>query len=499
MPDPGGTIMIDEAKLMRKAGGYCVATCGAITDRVLMDVATQYETGISQKFLTASAKDLALRFPGEEKLLVTTKYDGERVFIYFEAGKPFEIFAFKAPSGRVRVGLPALNALAAHLRPQKIKRALFRGELYLPGQINGKRIGASEVVRASMSGGEADFARLRLAVFDIIMLDGKDLRSGQTEFEPVWQTLHKVIGCQESFHVAEGAIVPEREVAAIFTKTTAAGQEGIVIRRLHRLELVKVKLHVSVDSAVVGYVEGEFEGNYGVLSLLTALNYPVRKNDANYFQVMARVGSGFSDQMRVDLLNRVSPLKLPAPLPMTDSDGRTVHFVRPRLIAEIEGDDIVATTREDRENQSQLLLWDNKSWEFQQMTPFPRMLFPIFSRLREDKDLTTGGARIQQVLPAITAPTLAAPKPKGAAKVLRREVYTKESKGETMVRKLVVVQTEGEPEAFPYVIYWTDFSAKRKEPLKTSVAYAITTARADALAQQFLDEGIVKGWARYGG
>jgi hypothetical protein len=132
------------------------------------------------------------------------------------------------------------------------------------------------------------------------------------------------------------------------------------------------------------------------------------------------------------------------------------------------------------------------------MAACPRLMFPIFGRLREDKDLTAGGARIQQVLPGVTAPTLAPLKPKAPAQVLRREVFTKESKGETMVRKLLVVQTEGEPEAFPYVVYWSDFSAKRKDPLKTSVAYAATPGRVEALAKQFLEEGLAKGWVKCG-
>ena len=65
-------------------------------------------------------------------------------------------------------------------------------------------------------------------------------------------------------------------------------------------------------SAVVGFVEGEFEGNYGVMSLLTALAYP--PNDRGLqLQSIARVGSGFNDQDRVDWLGRLSTLRLDAP------------------------------------------------------------------------------------------------------------------------------------------------------------------------------------------
>jgi hypothetical protein len=486
--------MIDESKLIRKASGYQLAPRGGITDKVLLEVAGQYQNSISQKFLTASAKDLAARYAGDEKLLVTTKYDGEGVFIYFEAGrKPFDIFAFNTPSGRVRVGLPALQTLAVHLTKKKVQRALLRAELYLPGQLNGRRLGVSEAVRVSFSGTEAEIAQLKLALFDVIMLDGKDLRSDA--FEPVWSRLQDVAGSNGCFHCAEGAIVAEKDVAGIFEKTIAAGQEGIVIRRLHRLELVKVKPHVTVDAAVIGYVEGDFEGNYGVLSLLTGLTYPDKKDGQTFYQVMARVGSGFSDQLRQELLTQLGPLKVSPPLAMTDSDGRTVHFVKPQLVAEIDGEDLVTATREDKENKTQLLTWDGKAWTFRQLAPCPRVVFPTFSRLRPDKEIGAGGARLQQLLPNVSVPPVTAAA-KSATKIVRREVYTKESKGETMVRKLVVAHTEGDPETFPFVIWWTDFSAKRKEPLKVDVAFAATQMRADALAKQFLDEGIAKGWVK---
>jgi len=46
----------------------------------------------------------------------------------------------------------------------------------------GRRSGVSEVIRISFGNSEEDFARLKLAVLDIVMLDGKDLRAQQAEF-----------------------------------------------------------------------------------------------------------------------------------------------------------------------------------------------------------------------------------------------------------------------------------------------------------------------------
>ena len=488
--------MIDETKLLTRTGTYRFATSGAVTDKVLLDVAAQYDMQLKPKFLSVSAKEVAKRFAGDEKLLETTKYDGEGVFIYFEAEKnPFQIFAFSAPSGRVRLGFPALDALARQLAKQKVKRALLRAELYLPGQIGGKRTPVSEVIRASFSGSEAELAQLRLAVFDIIMLDGKDLRSAP-DFSATWDTLGKLAGTDESApaHRAAGSIVAEKEVARILSEKTGSGLEGLVLRRLSRTELYKVKPQVNVDAVVVGYVEGEFEGNYGVLSLLTALTYG-DKGAPTHFQIVARVGSGFTDQMRTELLQILQPLRMAAPIAMTDSDGRTVQFLKPQIIAELEATDIVTASRADRENTTQLLTWGTE-WAFAGMTPFPRLVFPTLSRIRSDKEVAAGGARISQILPGVTEPPKLSGGSARRATTIRREVWTKEQKGETMVRKLTVIEIADDPESFPYAIYWTDFSPKRKDPLKVDAAFATTGARAHALAEQFVAEGIAKGWVK---
>lgn len=493
--------MLDSAKLQKRHGSYFCATVGAVTDKILLDVAVAYHNQIGPRFEGILQRDIAKRFPenATEKLLETTKYDGEGVFIYFEAARSdFPCFAFNAPSGRVRVGLPCLVDLRQKLAAAGVSKALLRGELYVTGQRQGKRYSSADVVRISFSGTEAETATLRLAVFDIIMLDGKDMRD-PADFLPAWEQLGTLCGVDDTrlSHRAAGKVIREGDVAGVFTTKTGAGAEGLVLRRLNRLELIKVKPQLTIDAVVVGFVEGEFEGSYGVLSLLTALTYG-QSTQPTHYQVLARVGSGFTDQLRLDLLATLAPDRVPAPLAMTDSDGRTIHFVKPRLIVELQAHDIVTATRNDRDNTTQLLVAASggAGWTFAGLTAFPRLLFPTLSRLREDKELSTGGARVHQVLPHNEGPpsTILAEERKVA--VLRREVWTKTSKGETMVRKLLLARVTGDAESFPFLVYWTDFSAKRKDPLQVDLACAATEVRAHALAAKFIADGVGKGWEK---
>jgi hypothetical protein len=129
--------MIDTSKLLPKPGGSRFAPSGAVTDKILLEVAGQYEMTVSRKMTAIKPEELARRFPATEPVLETTKYDGEGVFVYYEGGK--EALAFNAYSGRVRVGLPALVALQQQLTQFGVRKALFRAELYLPDFKDGKR------------------------------------------------------------------------------------------------------------------------------------------------------------------------------------------------------------------------------------------------------------------------------------------------------------------------------------------------------------------------
>jgi len=482
--------MLDTSKLTPKPGGSRFAPSGAVTDKILLDIASQYEMNVSRKMTAIKPEELGRRFPGSEPVLETTKYDGEGVFVYYEDGK--EPFTFNAYSGRVRIGLPALIELQKLLKKQAVRKGLFRAELYLPDMKDGKRCGIADVIRVTFSGGEAELSRLRLAMLDVIMLDGKDLRPNLEKFHENWKLLEKFFGAPDGqpCHRAEGSILPENQVEQMFKTRTDIGQEGLVIRRLNRGDLIKVKPHLTVDAAVVGYVEGEFEGQFGVTSILTALTYPTKKDKTVFFQTLARVGSGLTDAQRQEFRDLFSSVKTEAPIAMTDSDGRTVNFVKPKYVLEIEGDDLVVTSSGTRENRTQLFGWNSDRFDFKGLVPCPRLTFPIFAKLRSDKDFESGGARLEQIVKNPVLPSLekvAQEKPQ----IVRREVYTKAE----AVRKLVIVRQPAEG-SVPWLVYWTDFSAKRKESLKVDSAFAFTESRANALAEKLIAENITKGFVR---
>ncbi len=487
--------MIDTTRLARKSGDYAFAPRGAVTDRVLLEIAEQYETEVSNRFIAIKPAELPARYGPESRVLETTKYDGEGVFVYFEAGRPLEIFSFNAPSGRVRAGLPCLKELAASLKARGTKKALLRAELYLRETVEGRRCASADVTRASYSTDPADAGRFRLAVLDVVMHDGRDLRAHQSDFLTNWRLIGELAGVnpQRLAHRAEGSEVSGADLPRIFAEKTGGGLEGLVIRRLDRAEVCKLKPRLAIDTAVVGFVEGEFEGHYGMLSLLTALAYPAAERRLQ-LQSIARVGSGFNDQDRIDWLGRLSTLRVEAPLAMSDSDGRPVRFVRPGFVVELEAEDVLPAD-EDASGQ-QVFGWDQSRWSFDGLALCPRLLLPTFNRFRADKEFGPQAVRLAQ----LTRREMASPelinRHLPALEIMRREVYTKEIKGALAVRKLVVGRRPASAGAFPFVIFWTDYSAGRKTPLEVTTLFAHTETRAEALAQKLLEENVTKGFER---
>jgi hypothetical protein len=481
--------MIDRSRISMR-GDYGIGTGGAVSDHVLMAVATDFENAVMRKISALAPGDLASRFSGDDPLLLTRKYDGEGALIYFDAE---HCFSFSAPAGRVRIGYQALDQLAAKLRAAGVQKALLRGELYLDaaGSEAQRRAGVSEVIRVSFSGSADEIAALRLALFDVVMLDGRDLRPQQSDYGTTLKQLQDWFGSDESaaVHAVAARRIAERELAAAFEAEVAAGAEGVVVRRLNRAEAFKIKPVRTVDAVLIGYVEGDFEGQWGVASLLTALCYQSPDGaDGVWLQGFARVGSGLTDAQRIALLDQLRPLQVDSPLAMTDSSGREIHFLKPRHVLELHGEDLIHADG-GKPQRSQLFSWDESSgrFGFLGLNACPRLSFARFGKLREDKSWRDGGARIEQIGVSGERPKL---QPRDEeTKLLRREVY---GKGE-MLRKLVVLQKGGD-NAYPYLIYWTDYSARRAEPLKVSVDLAASIERADAIAASLRADNLPKGW-----
>jgi hypothetical protein len=80
---------------------------------------------------------------------------------------------------------------------------------------------------------------------------------------------------------------------------------------------------------------------------------------------------------------------------------------------------------------------------------------------------------------------------------LKREVYTKDLKGQTMVRKFLLWKTNKETasDEFPaYVVHYTDFSPNRKDALAREIRVSSSREQIESLFAGLKAENIKAGW-----
>lgn len=487
-------MVIDQSRFVQKGGEYAIANSGGISEPSLLGVATKYEEGLSRSFITLNQSDLEARFSAHQQVQWSEKYDGEGALLFFD--EQLGAVAFSAPSGRARIGLKTLKQAEAALRKAGIKKGLFRGELYLPWTPGSQRAGIAGVSKASISNSTEDSDRLTLALFDIVALNGLDLRGNSGSYEEKWDMISKIFGVdpENLIHRARGGWTSGSELLGIVDGVLADGGEGVVVRLKKGDDLFKVKPHLSIDAVVIGYVEGAAAGSLGVRSILVGLSHPASPGGV-VFQACGRFGSGIDAEVSADLFSRLSRLKIKSPLNLNDSEGREVHFVRPQLIVEVKGEDLVHQRQDGRLVRTQCFFWNQTDgcWSYVGLAPCPRLVFPSFVRLREDKSVESGGSRVEQILQNPQEPRQVGKQ--GAVQVIERRVYRK---GADAVRKFILASRGGD-DCLPYFVCFTDFSAGRKEPLKVSTDYAYNEKRAREILSVLLKENVKKGWEEHEG
>lgn len=481
-------MITDDTKFIKKAGAYRIAATGGVADAMLLNIGTKFEETMSRNGKALTSEEMCQRYVSIDQVLWSVKYDGEGVLLFFDA--TMEPVCFGAPSGRARMGFAALDEFAKKLLAAGVRKGLFRGELYLPITAGVPRGGIAAVVRTSFSGDLDEVSQMRLAVFDMLMLDGRDYREGQQEYGVIWARLAELFGTEEETgcHRVRGGVTAGSSLEALLLETVGSGHEGLILRKNDSHEWAKVKPRRNVDAVVIGYVEGETAAGIGVTSLLTALTHETGDGRC-IVQTFVRVGSGLNDGQRMELLPRLKSMQVENPVLMNDSDGRPIYFVKPGLLIEVEGEDLVSTKQGDKLLRTQVFQWDEGAnrWSYLGIAPCPRLTFATFGRLREDKSLAQGGARLTQILSDASLPVASTTAEQ--VEVLSRVIYRKAD----AIRKFVSVRKPSES-SLPYVLYFTDYSPGRKDPLKVSVQYAISEERKDALWQEMLTENVKKGW-----
>ena len=484
------TTLLDRARLEIKLGEYGVAPATALTQPDWLPRVQEYRRAAGSRMYPLCVEEISTKIPTAE-YHVSRKVDGEfTVFVYHD-GECFSV----NPGGTVRVGLPWQTEAAQLLADAGINSVMIAGELYV--HIEDRRPRVHDVTTVARQPQNADdLDRLRFAVFDVLMIDDQ---TPDGSFADTWQRIEEVFSGGDRIHPVEAKMAADAgEIRKLYdTWVEDEGAEGIVVRS-DSGGVFKVKPKHNLDAVIIGFTESVDDRQ----GLLHDLLLAVMRHDGT-LQVLTRVGGGFSDQQRRELLSDLKDIVVESEYAEVNSDHVAYQMVQPQLVAEISCLDLISENTRGGSISRMVLNYaqaDTGRYEPVRRLPLATVISPQFVRLREDKSAHPDDVRIDQVSERVEVPLAdrdARRMQLPASELLRREVYTKASKGETMVRKFVAWKTnkEEDSEDYPaYVLHYTDFSPNRKAPLARDVRVSSSLEQIHTLLDEMVADNIKKGW-----
>ncbi len=485
------TQQVNRAQIEIKLGSYGVCPASALTDPSLLPRVQDYKRQVAGRMIPLDRREISKRIlPADYH--ASRKVDGEFSVLVYRDGEIFTV----NPGGTVRLGLPFMTEAEAQFKEAGITQALICGELYVH-HADGKRERVHDVIAFARAPESAsDLERLHFRPFDWLEIDGQTPGS----FSEAWDRLVKVFGKGKSCRPVETeAVKNSADVEKMFVSVVeTGGAEGLVLRS-ESAGSFKIKPRHTLDAAVIGFTECTADR----VGLMHDLLLAVMRGDGS-LQVLCRVGGGFTDEMRREMLADLKDHVVESEYAEVNSDHVAYQMVQPRWVAEITCLDLVSQSTRGAPIQRMALDWDSaaKKYRIVRRLPLVSVISPQFVRLRDDKGVNVSDIRVTQVSELVDVPLIdrdAHQMTLPSSELLAREVYTKTAKGETMVRKFVMWQTNkaDQSEEYPaFVIHFTDYSPNRATPLAREVRVSNSRDQIQQLWEAMKAENIKKGWEK---
>jgi len=483
------TLHYDASRFEIKLGDYCVGPATALEDGRLLAAAQEYRRGASARMIPLSQADVASRIPKAD-YLASRKIDGEFSVLVYADGQALSI----NPGGTVRLGLPLHREAAAILDAAGVSTAIIAGELHVKHS-GGRRCRVHDVSKLARSPkSEEELNTLAFAPFDIISWNDE---TAAESFVDRFQTLESTFAASELCVPVETVPVSRPdEINSLFARWVEdQDAEGLVVRS-DESGTFKIKPQHSLDAVVIGFTEGTEHRTGMVHDLLVG----VRRQDGA-IHVLTRVGGGFSEDLRRSLLSDLKDMVVESEFIEVNSDYVAYHMVKPELVCEISCLDLISqTTRGGPVNRMVVEYDPAAGYKVVRRLPLATVISPQFVRFRDDKSADKELVSINQVASRVEVDMLDADAKSlklPESEIVKREVFTKVLKGETMVRKFVVIRTNKEKisDEFPaFVLHYTDFSPNRKDPLSREILVSSSEAQIQSMFVSLKDKFIKKGW-----
>lgn len=466
-------------------GGGRRAPVGGLADEDLARLLRTYKRQVAKRYRVVEPEAIERLLTDGGEYFVSTKLDGELWFLVKREGE----VALCAFNGRVLLGTPL--CLEAERLLASAPDLVIAGELTATPP---EHVGRARVHHVATAFGDEAESALRFSAFDLVEDDGRDALL--SDYASRLARLRALVGGGERVGVVETSAGGPKDVARLYREWVLSDRfEGLVVRSERGLTY-KIKSTLTLDAAIIAYGERIT----GEVRQVREMSVALLRDDGSW-QLLGAVGGGFSEQDRADWHARLTALDVPSRFRLANREGTLCKFVRPEIVIEIRCSDLLATDSWDTQIRRMSLRFDpERGWEPLAETPTAVMIHPVFSRERADKTIDPGAIGMTQItsrVPLEAAASAAPLEAQAPAEVVRRAVFTKTTKGQTAVRKYLVIDTHrrGHGSYPPYLVYFTDYSAGRKEPLQTAMRTAATMEGAESFVKEWLEDNVKRGWS----
>lgn len=277
-----------------------------------------------------------------------------------------------------RIAFCSRNQLDFTDRFPEIAHALERmyiGECVLDGEI----VAVDKAGRSNFQSIQSGDAEHRFHVFDILWLDGEDLRRRPLE-ERRDLLVSVMSNVPPPLMLSERVPGPVAEAMAVARKNNWEGviakQKGSVYEGRRSPSWLKLKLHQAQEVVIVGYTPIK-NGAKEIGALLVGVH------DKDGFRFAGKVGTGFSSQLRRDLKKKLDAIAVDKSMAKGAPRIKVATWVEPKYVAQVS---------------------------FTEWTRDGKLRHPVFEGLRVDK----GAAEVVREVPQEVKGGRRAPEKKAA-------------------------------------------------------------------------------------
>ncbi|WP_313230992.1 DNA ligase D [Sphingobium yanoikuyae] len=278
------------------------------------------------RFIKPQLATLVDNVPAGNEWMHEIKYDGYRALVAV-SGEAIKIYT--------RSGLDwtdKFSPLAGAIKALDLPPALIDGEIIAFDADGNPSFSALQAVLKRGHGAERADTPFHFFAFDLLSLDGMDLKS-LPAIERKERLEALLADAEQPIHVADHLIGSGEK---LYRSLCQAGQEGIIAKRVdapyrsgRTRAWVKVKCTRRQEFVIVGWTRSKAKGR-AFSSLLLG------QHEGSELVYKGKVGTGFDAATMTDLAEAMGPISTGTPQVIISArEARDVQWVEPRLVAEV--------------------------------------------------------------------------------------------------------------------------------------------------------------------